>query len=131
MRDLTIWRAELIDEIRTIADLDGLQRLWLGKDEGAISSFEEEVAHIFDDYQIDDFLRLPKESTKLSAEQTSALVRFRDCFSSFLASPRAKPYADREILKDPKWHEVVTRAKEFIDRVDEASAPTAQGKPNR
>jgi hypothetical protein len=58
MRDHTIWRNELISVIRTISDINKLERLWSGINPHEISSFSEEVAHVFDDYSINYFIWL-------------------------------------------------------------------------
>jgi hypothetical protein len=121
MRDHTIWRNELICEIRTIADIDELERLWFGINPREISSFAEEVAHVFDDYSIDDFILAGPQKAVLNIEQFDALCRFRDRFSRYIDEMASRSLAfidDKKIIIDPQWHEVIKAAQEFITLLD-------------
>jgi hypothetical protein len=122
MRDHRIWRRELIDEIRTIADVEELERLWSGTDPSSISSFAEEVAHVFDDYDLNGFITAGALLGRLRSEQFDALVRFRDHFAAYIdqLSPTPLTSIERErILGDPKWGQVTNAAREFIALIDE------------
>jgi hypothetical protein len=121
MRDHTIWRNELISVIRTIADANELERLWSGINPRKISSFSEAVAHVFDDYSIDDFILAGPQKAVLNIEQFDALCRFRDRFSRYIDEIALKPLGSmshKKILMDPQWHEVIKAAQEFITLLD-------------
>jgi hypothetical protein len=121
MRDYEIWRTELVSEIRTIANADELKRLWSGLEPHAISSFAEEVAHVFDDYDIDGFIAAEPNKAKLNIEQFAALRRFRDRFAAYVDGMVPAPLTaiDHEtVLADPKWGEVTRTALEFIVLLD-------------
>jgi len=125
MRDHEIWRSELFSEIRTIANAGELKRLWSGLDPHAISSFAEEVAHVFDDYDIDGFIAAAPDEVRLNLVQFGALRRFRDRFAVYLdgLAPRPLTCIDHEtILADPQWGEVTKAAREFIALLDAQSA---------
>jgi hypothetical protein len=122
MRNIEIWRSELVSEIRTIADSSELRRLWSGRSPQKISSFAEEVAHIFDDYDIDGFIAQGPSRAGLNSTQFSALCRFRDRFSYFLegmAPGAATSVAHEQVLADPKWHDVMKAASEFTKLIGE------------
>ena len=117
MMDHATWRRELFDEIRTIADRKELEDLWFGKDSTAISSYEEEVAHVFDDYDIDGFIERSAAERWLVPTQLDALRNFRDTFANFVRDTRMK-FGEKVdphiILNDPKWAKVMSAAKDFI-----------------
>jgi hypothetical protein len=121
MRDHTIWRNELISVIRTISDVNELERLWFGINPREISSFAEEVAHVFDDYSIDDFILAGPQKAVLTTEQFDALCRFRDKFFHYIREIALRPFTSvdyKKILADPEWHEVIKAAQEFITLLD-------------
>jgi hypothetical protein len=115
-----VWRAELFDEIRTIADPVELRSLWLGHNPDRISSFREEVAHVFDDLDIDGFLRLDSRETGMSSDMREILVSFRDAFSALIRelSVNGFPADDRVILDDPRFMNVSRLARRFVDRLN-------------
>jgi hypothetical protein len=124
MRDSTIWRQELIDEVRTLADRHKLERLWSGSDPCAISSFAEEVAHVFDDYDIDAFLKIALRNNLLSGSQLQALHAFRDVFSAFVdrfGNQRLTDVSARRVLDDPRWLDVMSAARNFVNLTDEGT----------
>ena len=121
MRDHEIWRSELVGEIRTIANASELKRLWSGLDPHAISSFAEEVAHVFDDYDIDGFITAGPSKAKLHLEQFGALRRFRDRFAAYIdwVAPTPLTSIDHQtVLADPQWGDVTQAAREFIELLD-------------
>lgn len=121
MRDHETWRSELIGEIRTIADSSELKRLWSGVDPQAISSFAEEVAHVFDDYDIDGFIAAGPSKAQLHPEQFAALRRFRDRFAAYIDGVAPTPLTSidhQTVLTDPKWGGVTEAAREFVDLLD-------------
>ena len=121
MRDHEIWRRVLVSEIRTIANDGELKRLWSGLDPHAISSFAEEVAHVFDDFDIDGFVTAGPGKAKLHLEQFDALRRFRDRFAAYIdgMAPASLISINQEtVLADPQWGEVTGAAREFIALLD-------------
>jgi len=121
MKDANTWRGELISEIRTIANPEKLARLWYGKDGLEISSFSEEVAHVFDDYDIDGFLAQDLALSQLNEAQHVALQDFRDRFSDFidrLGNRNVSAIDPKEILDNPGWSLVVEKARRFLQLID-------------
>lgn len=117
MRDHNNWRGELISEIRTIADANELRRLWSGVDPQSISSFAEEVSHVFDDYDIDGFIAAGADKAKLRLDQFQALRKFRDQFAAYIRGLSPTPLTSirhEQILGNPQWREVTKSAHEFI-----------------
>jgi hypothetical protein len=121
MKGHEIWRRELFDEIRSIADEDELRRLWSGMSSHAISSFAEEVAHVFDDYDIDGFIECGSAQAKLHLDQFDALRRCRDLFAIYIESvaPASVTSINYEkVLADPQWRSVAEAARAFIFLLD-------------
>jgi hypothetical protein len=117
MKNQAVWREELFSEIRTIANESELEALWLGLDSNATSSFAEEVAHIFDDYDINGFISLGANEIGLQASQLQALCRFRDLLSDYVDQMRPiniNSIDPNLVLNDPRWKAVVVSAADFI-----------------
>jgi hypothetical protein len=124
MMDAATWRKELFDEIRTIANRSDLEQLWSGKNPMAISSYDEEVAHVFDDYNIDGFIARCAASDWLSAAQLSALKTFRDEFASYVdfTNRTSEGKSDyRIILADPRWIRIMSLAEEFVSLIGQST----------
>lgn len=125
MRDHDIWRAELFSEIRTIANADEIRRLWSGLDAHAISSFAEEVAHVFNDYDIDGFIDAGCHKAQLNLDQFRALRKFRNQLASCVDEMAATPLAlidHQAVLASLGWGEVTESAREFVALLDAQSA---------
>ncbi len=121
MNDMDVWRRELIDEVRTIANHQMLERLWLGEDPHEVSSYLEEVAHIFDDYDINGFLLRSTDETRLTPQQFAALRRFRDEMAHYVSQIKNE-YSnapDNEfVLSDPRWKNVMKLAQDFMGAIE-------------
>jgi hypothetical protein len=131
MRDRAIWKSELISEIRTIADDAELSRLWSGADPSSISSFVEEVTHVFDDYDIDGFIRTGADSGVLNPDQFVALRSFRDRFATYIdvLGPKLLGSISHEsVLRDPLWGAVTTAAREFIALLDKTECESKRSR---
>jgi hypothetical protein len=118
MRDLNIWRSELISEISTISSMSELKRLWSGHDVNEVSSFSEEVAHIFDDYDINGFIDNGPFKAEMNAAQFDALCEFRHQFSDYVDRFTAEQITTMDhdaIFSDPKWLKVIAAAYAFIN----------------
>lgn len=108
---------ELKGEIETIADERELRKLWSGSDPKSISSPAEEVAHVFDDYQIDRILRAGREVIGVTESEFHALRAFREAFALYLEhiAPKSIQTLDwEEVLGDPLWQRVSLAAKDFV-----------------
>lgn len=110
--------AELRSVIETIADPQQLRQLWSGSKHQEISSPAEEIAHVFDDYQIDAILKTDRSVLDVSESEFRALTVFRDSINRYLEhiAPRRLQSIDwREVLDDPYWRDVSSAAKAFTE----------------
>jgi hypothetical protein len=125
MRDYQIWHDELVSEVRTISDATELERLWSARESDSVSSFAEDVAHVFDDFDIDGFLSDEKCRARFNGGQLEALRMFRDKFARYVDLLRPGQLATidyKRVLDDPKWSEVVGAAHAFIELYDQGRA---------
>lgn len=118
MRDLATWKRELLCEIETISDKAELERLWLVPGSHSASSFAEEVAHVFDDFDIDGFVEQDLRKTGLSSAQLDALRSFRDAFASYVSTLKNE-FGDTNpqpawILRDPRWAHIMNLAASLV-----------------
>lgn len=121
MRDAKIWRDELFSEIKTISNRFELNRLWSGLDKRSVSSFAEEVEHVFSDYDIDGFLVAGQAVTQLNQGQLDALRAFRDAFAAYLSGLHrpSSGVTSRDVLLDPNWEPVMYAAARFVETLGE------------
>ncbi|MFD2935461.1 hypothetical protein [Spirosoma flavum] len=111
---LELWKKNLHEAIRNIADLNSQRIIWLGRSLDYESSFDEYMMSLFDDFDIERFIskeswpnmKLP-ESLRLEIEQL--IMEFN--------SYRVKA-TDKEILEDPEWHKITNQAREVIQNWD-------------
>lgn len=119
MNSIEVLFTELKGEIRTIASLQELRELWSGSNPSRISSPAEEVAHVFDDYQIDRILDTGRDTLKATAAEFQALREFRDAMNRYLehiGPGQLHAISWQEVLRDPVWKEVSLAARKFIDQ---------------
>lgn len=119
--DALTWKTELTDELRTFANPDELELLWLSGNSERISSFSEEVAHVFDDLDIDAFLALSPNDTGLSNAQQRYLLDFRNALSAYVdqlkSMKRPRP-SDKEILEDLDFKRITALARRFVEEIE-------------
>jgi hypothetical protein len=124
MRDAATWRKSLFDEIRTIASRSEIERLWSGKDPLAISSYQEEVAHVFDDFDADGFIAMASTKNWLDNAQLTALRDFRDEFASYVIDTNREFGGQPDyqvVLADPRWTQIMSLADTFISLIDRST----------
>lgn len=94
-------------KIVELSDL-GLQRkLWLNEnnDTGLISSYDELMCSLFDDFQFDDFVDNKIIEMKLPETAIKELRMLRKLLNSYKEKD-----SDEEIINDPEWKKVVEQA---------------------
>ena len=120
----------LIRVIRDISDLNYQHKLWIEGIPGLLGSWEETMCSFFDDADIDEFLKdLTPESNPefgLSAHQIEELWKLRNIMNNY-SDATPKYMNPREVLKDPRWHEVVECAKETLKSFQDYRVPADYG----
>lgn len=114
MRDVNIWKRELLDTIDDIGHPERVKSLWFGPpDRKEVSSYTEFVAHVFDDFDIDGFLNLPLSESKIDEQQKVSLQKFRDEFDKFIEVTRytfGSKLDSRLIFEQDGWKRVMRAA---------------------
>lgn len=103
----------LLEAISHVASAEYQNESWLGHSQSKVSSFEELVCQVFDDYDVDDFLDRSGE-TGLSLEQVALLRQFRDKFEAY-SEEVSDPADPRAVLADPRWEEVRSLARRVVN----------------
>ncbi|EKQ39866.1 MULTISPECIES: hypothetical protein [Leptospira] len=99
--------------IAEIADLNLQRKLWLNKDNdtGLISSYNEVMCTLFDDYGFDEFLEQASIESGISENTVKELFKLRELLNSYVEKE-----TDIEILNDSEWKKITKQAKEIIKK---------------
>ncbi len=115
---------DLLDTIKTISDLNYQREGWLG---GTLPNWEETMCQFFDDACIDDFLNDYEPEYGLSGPQVAALWKLRNIMRKYSdATPQTMDAKD--VLADPRWHEVAACAKETLKVFEGYTVPSETSK---
>lgn len=106
----------ILSIIETISDPQFQQKAWVENAVNPYASFEESMHHLFDDYEIASVIN-NYEIYGISNSQYTNLNKFYkdiDRYSNEKMSwlDSADP---KEILADPRWHEIQKLAKEVLE----------------
>ena len=115
------WIANLIDGASAIADKDRQESRWLASDRYAWERPEELITDFFDGYLFDEFIEeFAATFTKEQAKAALALSTLMNTYNN--ATPEWLDPA--EVLADPLWAEIRTKASEFIAAFKDQWPPT-------
>ena len=113
----------LIDDIQNISDLDYQQRSWVeGSIPNVVDSWEETMCMFFDDRDIDNFLNDIDPGFGLTQYQINMLRWLRDK-ADYYCSVTPKYMNPRDVIADPRWHEVVACAQETLKAFEGYEVP--------
>ncbi len=98
-----------------LSDLNLQRQLWLNEnnDTGLISSYNELMSSLFDDFNFDDFIDNIAPKIGLTPSVIFELNNLRDLLNNY-----TEKEFDEEILDDPEWWNVVEQAKITINLWD-------------
>lgn len=104
--DFALWKQNILNEVRNIADEDRQRRSWLGVGPEADSPVEQICA--FDDARVPEFIASPKNG--LNQAQRESLAHLTQLIDKFMAhAPLSlKPV---ELLDDANWRQIREQAK--------------------
>lgn len=106
---------KIIENIyRMIVELESLslqRKLWLNQnnDTGLISSFNELMSSLFDDFSFDDFVENGAKKIGLPNSLIIELKKLREMLNSYVEKE-----SDEEIINDPEWKKIGEQAKIVI-----------------
>ena len=102
--DLATWKRNVLSAVKEISDEEYQTRVWLKGVGPEVSSFEEAINRLFDDYLVDRFIVEYRKQhgdvfwLERLIDLTTALEDYSD------ATPRQVFPSD--VLKDPRWRGV-------------------------
>lgn len=104
-------RAEVVDAVRSLSDLDYQQRVWIRREyqrEGFYDDFTTNVNILFDDVCV---LPAPQErlGVLLHPDEVGAMRLFGDVLGPLI--DELGDVSDARYLEHPQWPEVVARAR--------------------
>jgi len=113
------WKSNILEAIRSLSNIAYQQKVWLGKDNSKVSSFDEDIMMLYDDNGFgDDFWDKQQIANfNFTDLQILELKQFKEHLDKFLLihnNKRPKPI-DKEIIDDPAWIEITRRAKKVLE----------------
>lgn len=104
------WIGNLLEAAQSIADRQLQESRWLAQDAKLWESPDEAI-NTLDECALPEFIATFSET--FTAEQALAITRFRDELEAYAkATPQHLEPAD--VLADPRWESVRTRASQFV-----------------
>jgi len=106
---------ELLSVIEDISNIDFQQKGWIEKKIHPYCTFEETMHHFFDDYEAKEILDNYKDYN-ITIYQYKILLKFYYILHKYSEKKMSWHYSvnPKEILTDPKWHEIQKKAKEVL-----------------
>lgn len=105
--------AGIDDVARDLADGEYQERVWIrASDPSLQSSYEEAVAALLDDYDVDEVLKNP-DAYGLQPERAHALRDLVEELKKFHADVR--PQSSTDAVRSPRWRAVQDAARRFIE----------------
>ena len=98
------WNKNIYSAIRNISDFNYQRKSWFGKSARHVSSFSEMVNILYDDCFFEDFM-MEYSFVKGNSEFYLELKQFDELIENYNPT-----YDEREIIDDPKWHQIVNQA---------------------
>jgi len=101
MMNNELWIMKLRETLSELADLEYQRRVWLGQSPNEVSSFEEAVCQLYDDYDLKGFLATRLENIENAAE-------IREIFESLETSIGAvdESLDPRVLIESPEMNSV-------------------------
>jgi len=116
------WKTRLLETVQLIADQTYQEDVWLRGARGQqVSSWEEVMCQLFDDYDLDGFLQGNWRQAGISQAQHDKLVELRTALDASLTDfGNASDPAD--VLNSPTWQRIRKLAKETLSCFEPAEA---------
>ena len=117
------WAEHLIDDIRCISDINFQRQTWIKNSiPNVFYTWEECMCRFFDDQNIDEFLADIDPQFGLSQQQIDELWKLRNIMRKYSdATPQTMD--PRDVIADPRWHEVVACAQETLKAFEGYEVP--------
>lgn len=104
------WKRNIFNSIEDISKIEWQKKVWLGKDLRYVSSYDEIIMVLFDDFCFDDFISNDVfERLKLNKDLQKEMIQLKNMIDNY-----KRKVSEEEILNDPEWHKIVEQAQKII-----------------
>ncbi|AFY70956.1 hypothetical protein Pse7367_2701 [Thalassoporum mexicanum PCC 7367] len=111
MKPVHRWKKNIYQTIEEIASKEYQEKAWLGKLEGVMSSPDELMLNLLEDFYFDEFL--DSEEIGLNDQQKQAGKYLLKKVDEYYDNSPIFPIPE-EVLSDPGWHEIRNMAKNVL-----------------
>ena len=110
--ELATWKDNVLSVVKEISDETFQTRVWLRGEGPEVSSFEEAINRLFDDYLVEDFI----EEFRKEHGAAGWLDRLQDLRVALDAYADATPrqVSPSEVLSDPRWSRIRALAQDVL-----------------
>lgn len=102
------WKNNIYSAIESISDIEFQKKAWFDKSSKYVSSFNEVINILYDDCLFEDFIK-EFDSGKSNSEFYKELSQLDEMIENYNPA-----FDEKEIIVDPKWHQIVKQAQKII-----------------
>ena len=100
-----------------VSDIELQRKIWLNEnnDTGKESSFDELICTLFDDFDINHFIKYEAMNYGLSEHVIKELKKLIDMLNGYILNNYKNKHSYEEIIEDKEWRKVSLQAKSVIE----------------
>lgn len=107
------WIKSLLEVISEIGNISYQQEVWIHGKDNEVTSWDESICKIFDDYDIDGFIDTYLHRGEYTDDMKNSLISFRNALSDF--SDNHEDFIEpKKIVVDNEWISVSKLAKNVL-----------------
>jgi hypothetical protein len=104
------WERNLLSALENLADIEMQKKAWLGLDPNNVSSFDEIIMILYDDFNFEGYIDYYNSLTGTSKTLAKQFADLNSLINNYHSEG-----TDIDVLSDTKWIEITNRAKEIVE----------------
>ena len=119
MMDNQIWINNILSAIKELSDVQYQTKVWLEGKGTEVSSFDEAICRLFDDYELDSFIEKFSSMEQVSLKKIVLLKKYREQLTNYLSTLKDEVSIE-QLITDPAWKKLCQLAKETYDNLNDS-----------
>lgn len=116
MMTLSVWTKSIIETLKELSDSEFQQRVWIKGKGPEVSSFDEAINRLFDDFDFKGFLALPEISSNL--DLYPSLLKVYNALDPITDEIMSDKKIDQAFLISPLWKNIMKLSKKAKEKLD-------------
>lgn len=108
--NITRWKINVFNAIKELSDIEVQKLSWNGKHPLMVSSLDEVINTLYDDFKFEDYLEYLKRKGLENTSLYSKMAELNKSVNAFL-----KEGQGNEVLEDPEWLKITQLANGVIE----------------